>query len=77
MRHKTLIEPVRYKISLPPDLSEEIEKRMFDPVLQRRKYGAISDLITKLLKDWVEANPVNPLAEEHFDKESKNAASNL
>lgn len=78
MPRKTLLDPPTvFKAHIPTSLAIEVEKRLWDPVLHKQKYGAASELLTRLLSDWIKTQPVNPLAEDYFKKEDANAASNL
>lgn len=77
VKHRTIIPPEKRRFNIPSDLAEAVEVRLFDPVLQRRKYGALSELVTQLLTEWVARTPVNPLAQAYFDKEKRDAAAEL
>lgn len=57
---------VQQKISLPATLMARFSLLHFDPVLSKAKYGAVSDVMTKLLTDYVNKmeNGVDPFAEE-------------
>lgn len=45
--------PVKRQISLPETLAARVELALFDPVRGRREYGALSQLIESLLREWL------------------------
>lgn len=54
MSRQRTIEPyVQQKISLPATLMARFSRLHWDPVLQKTRYGAVSDVVTKLLTDYV------------------------
>lgn len=40
-------------ISLPIEVIARVRLLLFDPVSKRTRYGALSNLITNLLRDWI------------------------
>lgn len=76
-RKEKLDPPVEFRAHIPTSLAIEVAKRLWDPVLRKQKYGAASELATRLLNDWIKTEQVNPLAEEHFAREDADAASSL
>lgn len=55
-RPRKSIRTVEINVVIPMDLSAAMDQLLWDPVLQKPKYGARSELVTKLLTDWVVAN---------------------
>lgn len=54
MSRKRTPEPyVQQKISLPATLMARFARLHWDPVLQKVRYGAVSEVATKLLTDYV------------------------
>lgn len=60
---------VQQKVSLPATLVARFGLLHWDPVLQKPKYGAISDVLTKLLTNYVNSmeNGTDPIAEQESD----------
>jgi hypothetical protein len=52
-RKRTPEPYVQQKISLPSILMARFAQLHWDPVLQKVKYGAVSEIVTKLLSDYV------------------------
>lgn len=52
---------VKKKISLPATLCGRVEFILHDPSKNRPAYGALSDLITTLLTEWVARVDHSPL----------------
>lgn len=77
MRKAKIDPPAEFRAHIPTSLDIEVKKRLWDPILQKPRYGAASELLTRLLSDWCKTTPVNPLAEEHFKQENSDAAANL
>lgn len=48
-----LDRPVEVSVNLPETLIAKVSLLLFDPIRGTRKHGALSALITGLLKDWV------------------------
>lgn len=46
--------PVEWYTSIPGSLAAKVELLLFDPVLNKPKYGGRSGLIQFLLRKWVE-----------------------
>lgn len=44
------------QLYLPVDLMERVDKALYNPVLQERRFGALSALFTSLLREWLEKN---------------------
>jgi len=40
-------------ISIPIEVIARVRLLLFNPVTQRTRYGALSNLITNLLRDWL------------------------
>lgn len=54
MSRKKAAEPyVQQKISLPSTLMARFGLLHWDPVLSKPRYGAVSEVLTKLLADYV------------------------
>lgn len=52
-RHE--VRPHDWKLSIPQDLAAEVDLRLWDPVLQKPRYGGRSELVTTLLRQWLAA----------------------
>jgi hypothetical protein len=52
-RKKTEEPYVQQKISLPATLMARFSMLHFDPVLSKTRYGAVSEVVTKLLTNYV------------------------
>ena len=46
---------VQQKVNLPATLMARFTLLHWDPVLRKVRYGAVSEVVTKLLKDYVDA----------------------
>lgn len=68
-RRKSLIEKANLDCYVPVSLKEDVEKRLYDPRTGGPAYGAISSLVTRLLQDWVNSTPLNPITEQAMRKE--------
>lgn len=64
-------------VYLPTSLLKAVDDRLYDARLGRAAYGARSELITRLLYDWIKANPLNPHIQKIKDKEAADAAESL
>lgn len=53
-RKPYLDPPVRIVTQIPSTLAAKIELLLYDPVLQKPRYGGRAQLITHLLQEWVE-----------------------
>ncbi len=53
-REKLLDRPIEKCISLPGTLVYQIEILNIDPLTNKVRYGALSKLITQLLREWVQ-----------------------
>lgn len=53
-RARSTIRPSEIKISIPMDLSARLDTLLWDPVLQKPRYGARAELATKLFTIWCE-----------------------
>jgi metal-responsive CopG/Arc/MetJ family transcriptional regulator len=51
-RHE--VRPHDWKLSIPQDLAAEVDLLLWDPVLQKPRYGGRSELVTQLLRGWLE-----------------------
>jgi hypothetical protein len=76
-RKAKLDPPVEFRCHIPTSLDIEVKKRLWDPVLRKQKYGAASELMIRLLADWIKTTEVNPIAEDFFKQEDADAASSL
>jgi len=45
--------PVKWRINVPESVAAKVELMLFDPLKGEIKYAARSDLITKLLVQWL------------------------
>ena len=65
-RPRNIIRPHDWKLSSPVDLAAEVDMYLWDPVLQKPKYGGRSELITLLLRQWLatQRDPEMPVAHE-------------
>lgn len=54
-RPRNEIRPHDWKLSIPQDLAAEVDLLLWDPVMQKPKYGGRSSLIADLLRLWLEA----------------------
>ena len=50
-------------IRIDPEIVKEVRRLQYDPVTRRTRHGSLSDLITKLLLDWI--------AEQNYKEPSK------
>jgi metal-responsive CopG/Arc/MetJ family transcriptional regulator len=53
-RRRLTDPPKRTTINLPESLLARVELHLFDPVRVRRKYGGLSNLIARLLREELE-----------------------
>lgn len=53
VRPRKAIRGIEINVLIPQDLSAAIDILLWDPVLNKPKYGARSALITELLTEWV------------------------
>lgn len=67
---RSMLETRLIEVPLPTTLVEEVDVRLFDPVLGKAGYGARAALITRLLKDWVNSTPANPKVEAFIREKS-------
>lgn len=52
---KALVTPnLDWKIRIPTDLAAEVELLLLDPLRGKASYGERSELITSLLREWVD-----------------------
>lgn len=59
-RRKHTEEKVEWHAYIPKTLAAEVELLLLDPFFQTTKYGAKSELTTKLLTDWVASQRAAP-----------------
>ena len=52
-RPRHSVRPHDWKLSIPQDLAAEIDLQLWDPILQKPKYGGRSELVTALLRRWL------------------------
>lgn len=76
-RQANLIPTVPRKIWIKHTVSDEVDKRLFNPVLGKPAYGALSALIEELLVDWIKRQPLNPKSQEIFDKQRREEINEL
>lgn len=69
MRRK-VDQSVRKHIYIPESITNEIEVLLCDPISGDVRYGTWSDLVTKLLKEWLETQrkPKQELTPEEVDE---------
>ena len=53
-RPKKTDRPVKITVSVPESVMTRVQLKLFDPLRGRARYGALSGLMTDLLRDWVE-----------------------
>ena len=60
---KPLMTPtVEWKCRIPVDIAVKIDTFLLDPVRQEVAYGRRSQLVTQLLRAWLETASTNPQA---------------
>lgn len=42
------------QLYIPVELMDRVNAKLFNPVLQERRFGALSALFTSLLREWLE-----------------------
>lgn len=52
-RPPNTVPSTRWDVYLPVDIAAQIELLLLDPVRQKVKHGARSELIAQLLRDWL------------------------
>lgn len=50
----------KWNITIPAELSGMAEALLYDPTTRRAKYGSKSELVTMLLRRWVEDQRTTP-----------------
>ena len=50
-------------VSLPVSVAAPMQELLHDPITGSTRYGAVSDLFTVLLRDWLKSEGVETLAE--------------
>lgn len=59
MPRRKLAEPnVRWDLYIPTTLAAQVELVLMDPLRSRAKFGARSELISSLLRDWLAKSSV-------------------
>lgn len=58
-RHKYAIPRRRVEVQIPSDLLAKVNLVLLDPVRGTRKHGALSDLVTVKLREWLKEQGVN------------------
>ena len=53
-RPKKTNPTVRRTVYIPEELDRKVELLLLDPVKGRAKFGAWSDLMTRLIREWVD-----------------------
>jgi hypothetical protein len=68
-RPRTAEPYVQQKISLPATLMARFSRLHWDPTLNKVKYGAVSEIATKLLTNYVNSleNGTDPLAKNDLE----------
>ena len=51
-RNRNPVRPQEWKICIPADLSARVDLLLWDPVLNKPKYGSRAAIITQLLTRW-------------------------
>jgi hypothetical protein len=76
-RRKNIVPTENLDVYVPKELAKQVRDRLYDPRVGRAAYGAISTLVTQLLRDWVKSQPLNPKVEELKKKEAADVLSDL
>ena len=61
-RRPNLISPVTWKCSIPEDVAAKVDLLLLDPVRGVPEYGKRSELVTQLLRAWLETKVKSPLS---------------
>ena len=69
--------PKKILVSIPESIISEVKLILYDPITKRVGYGMVSEIITGLLRDWLEeqrkipkpSEPVPKTVAEHFTNE--------
>ncbi len=61
-RPRNPVRTVEINISIPQDLAAAMDALLWDPVLQKPRYGARSSLVSELITNWVKSQ--NPSFEQ-------------
>lgn len=62
-RKEHLDPPVEWIVNIPTSLSAKVELLLYDPMLQKPKYGAKSGLVQQLLREWLERQQADALSD--------------
>mgnify|MGYP000417343033 CR=1 FL=1 len=62
-RPRNHVRPHDWKLSIPRDLAADVDMRLWDPVLQKPKYGGRSGLVADLLRRWLHEQTDQEIAE--------------
>lgn len=46
--------PIKWRVNIPESIAAKVELMLLNPLTGDIRYGARSDLITKLLKQWLD-----------------------
>lgn len=52
-RRPNVVPSVEWKAHIPVDLAGQVELLLLDPVTSKPRHGARSELVTRLLRDWI------------------------
>lgn len=64
-RPRSPIEMTDKKLSLPLDLTRQVDSLLLDPLYGKPQAGAWSDLVSRLLTDWLDRQ--RKVAQQNFD----------
>ena len=54
-------------LSIPEDLAMRVDNALLNPTFDKRQYGALSALVTSLLREWITNQPVvDTIAEDQL-----------
>lgn len=76
-RKRNIVPSTAIDVQVPSHILRAVDDRLFDPRLGKPAYGARSDLIARLLADWLERNPLNPHIAKLKAEEAADAAAKL
>lgn len=63
-RKPRAIPTVEWKLHIQADLAAEVELLLADPAREKAKYGARSELIHSLLRDWLYKQRIHRLVKD-------------
>lgn len=63
-RNPNGLPPVKKNLSLPAEIVTQVELRLYDPSLGKAAYGSWTELLTMLLRRWLdEQKAASPLSQ--------------